>query len=163
MIRDATEEDARSIAEIYNHYILNSVITFEEETVNIVDMKNRIKAIQASGFSCLVAEDAGKVIGYAYSSKWQDRSAYRHTAEVTVYLSHTIKSEGWGTKLYNELFYRLREKSIHTVIGGITLPNPASIALHEKFGMKQVAHFKQVGFKFEQWLDVGYWQVQIDN
>ncbi len=162
MIREAKDQDAEAIAEIYNYYICNTVITFEEENLNPSDLVDRIQKVQESGYSWLVAEDKGKVIGYAYSSKWSDRAAYKNTAEVSVYLSPHIKSKGWGTKLYEALFSRLRERSIHVVIGGITLPNPASIAIHEKFGMEKVAHFKQVGYKYGEWLDVGYWQVQLN-
>jgi phosphinothricin acetyltransferase len=108
-----------------------------------------------------VAEDAGAVIGYAYAAKWNARSAYRHTVETSIYLSHLSVSRGWGTRLYQTLFDMLRNQSIHVVIGGITLPNPASIALHEKFGIKKVAHFMEVGYKFGQWLDVGYWQSEL--
>ncbi|MFT4928312.1 MAG: L-amino acid N-acyltransferase YncA [Phenylobacterium sp.] len=119
--------------------------------------------VQDTGFLWLVAQDNGKVVGYAYSSQWKNRGAYKHTAEVSAYITHTVKSKGWGTKLYNVLFASLREKSIHVVIGGLTLPNPASVAIHEKFGMEKVAHFKQTGYKFGQWLDVGYWQVQLKD
>lgn len=162
MIREATEMDAEAIAEIYNYYIRNSVITFEEDEVDSANIASRIHKVTASGFSWLVATDEGKIVGYAYSSKWNERAAYRNTAEVSVYLSKSATSKGLGTELYNDLFSRLKDKGIHIVIGGITLPNPASVALHEKFGMEKVAHFKEVGFKFGQWLDVGYWQVKID-
>jgi L-amino acid N-acyltransferase YncA len=108
-------------------------------------------------------EDVGVVIGYAYAGKWNVRSAYRHTVETTVYLSNSTLSKGWGTRLYQALFDTLRDKSIHTIVGGITLPNPASIALHEKFGMKKVAHFSEVGYKFGKWLDVGYWQMELKS
>ncbi len=125
------------------------------------DILERIQKVTGSSLPWLVAEDGGVVIGYAYAGKWNVRSAYRHTVESTVYLSHSSVSKGWGIGLYTALFDRLRQKSIHTVIGGITLPNPASVALHEKFGMKKVAHFSEVGYKFGQWLDVGYWQTEL--
>jgi len=163
MIREAEDNDATAIAEIYNFYIRNTVITFEEDDLEVNEFIKRIQKVQTSGYCWLVAEEKGQVIGYAYSSKWNERSAYKNTAEVSVYLSHTAKTQGWGTKLYTELFNSLRKKSIHVVIGGITLPNAASVALHEKFGMEKVAHFKQVGYKFGQWLDVGYWQAQLKN
>jgi L-amino acid N-acyltransferase YncA len=161
MIRAATESDARAIADIYNYYIANSVVTFEELTVSQNDIFERIQKVTGSDLPWLVAEDEGAVIGYAYAGKWNVRSAYRHTVETTVYLSNSSVSKGWGTKLYTALFDNLRHNLIHVVIGGITLPNPASIALHEKFGMKKVAHFKAVGYKFGQWLDVGYWQTEL--
>jgi L-amino acid N-acyltransferase YncA len=161
MIRTATESDAQAIADIYNYYIANTVVTFEELPVSQSDILERIQKVTGSSLPWLVAEDGGTVIGYAYAGKWNVRSAYRHTVESTVYLSHSSVSKGWGTKLYTALFDTLRQKSIHTVIGGITLPNPASIALHEKFGMKKVAHFSEVGYKFGKWLDVGYWQTEL--
>ncbi|WP_163833414.1 arsinothricin resistance N-acetyltransferase ArsN1 family B [Spartinivicinus ruber] len=161
MIRQAKPCDAENIANIYNHYISNTVITFEEESISADEMNNRIQEIMSMGLPWLIAEKNGEIVGYAYASKWNGRCAYRFSVEATVYLSPSAKSEGWGTKLYEELFSMLRESSIHVVIGGIALPNPASIALHEKFGMEKVAHFKEVGFKFGQWVDVGYWQVEL--
>ncbi len=110
----------------------------------------------------LVAEnDSGVVVGYAYASKWKGRCAYRHSAEVTVYLAPDAAAQGVGTRLYEALFSELRDRGIHTAIGGIALPNPPSVALHEKFGMKKVAHFAEVGHKFDRWIDVGYWQVVL--
>ena len=163
MIRPATESDPPVIADIYNHYIQNTVATFEEQTVSQDDIAGRIAKVKGLDLPWLVAEDHGAVIGYAYATAWSNRSAYKHTVETSVYLSHTAVSKGWGTQLYTTLFDLLRCKPIHAVIGGVTLPNPASIALHEKFGMKQVAHFKEVGYKFGQWLDVGYWQTELKS
>lgn len=162
MIREATVKDAAAIARIYNHYIRETTVTFEEDSCSEDDLVARIKKTQASGFCWLVAEDQGEIVGYAYSSEWRNRPAYRNTVEISVYVLHTLHSRGWGSRLYEALFSRLREASLHIAIGGITLPNQASIALHEKFGMEKIAHFRQVGFKFGEWLDVGYWQVQLD-
>ena len=163
MIREATEQDAKAMAEIYNHYIRNTVITFEEDEVDEHDFIDRIRKIQKSGFSWLVAIDDNEIIGYAYSSQWNERAAYRNTAEVSAYLSPSVIAKGWGTRLYEVLFASLRNKAIHIVIAGVTLPNPASVAIHEKFGMEKVAHFKEVGYKQGKWLDVGYWQVKLDT
>lgn len=158
MIRDAISTDALAIAEIYNHYIRNTIVTFEEKDVSESDINSRILEIVEAGLPWLVVEENAEILGYAYGSKWSGRCAYRYSVEITVYLSPSAVSKGLGTQLYNELFSRLKEKSIHIVIGGISLPNAASIALHEKFGMEKVAHFKEVGFKFGEWIDVGYWQ-----
>lgn len=163
MIREVTHSDAQVIAEIYNHYVRNTVITFEEEEVTASEMIARIEKILSSGFSWLVAVVDGQVIGYAYSSKWHARSAYRHTAEVSVYLSPNQQTKGWGSKLYKHLFNTLQEKSIRIAIGCIALPNRESVALHEKFGMQKVGHFREVGLKFGEWIDVGYWQVQLSG
>ena len=163
IIRAATDSDAQVIADIYNYYIAHTVVTFEEQPVSWRDILDRMAKVADSNLPWLVAADAGVVVGYAYAAKWNARSAYRHTAESTVYLSHTAVANGWGTRLYQALFDKLRLAAIHSVIGGITLPNPASVALHEKFGMKKVAHFKEVGYKFGRWLDVGYWQVELKD
>lgn len=162
MIRDVVESDSATLSDIYNYYIANSVITFEEQLISANNMKNRITDISNDNLPWLVAENnEKKVVGYAYASRWRARSAYRYSVEITVYLDHTTKNKGLGTQLYQALFNELEQKSIHTVIGGITLPNDASVALHEKFGMEKVAHFKEVGYKFNQLLDVGYWQVNL--
>ena len=161
MIRQITPNDFDAIANIYNHYVSNSVISFEEIPVSTAEMKARVNNVLTKGLPWLVAEKAGEVIGYAYACQWKLRSAYKNSVEVSVYLSHLKTSQGVGTALYETLFEQLKGR-FHTAIGGITLPNPASVALHEKFGMRKVAHFKEVGFKFEQWLDVGYWQVNIN-
>ncbi len=161
MIREARQEDAEAIAEIYRYYIQNTVITFEEGDIDAIGIAARINKVQESGFSWLVAVEKEDVMGYAYASSWNDRTAYRHTAEITIYLSYTSQAKGWGTKLYEALLQSLRHQRIHSVIGSITLPNPASVAIHEKFGMVKVGHFKEVGYKFGKWLDVGYWQMQL--
>lgn len=161
MIREVNSSDAENIASIYNHYISNTVITFEEATISANQMNDRVQEIVSTGLPWLVAEENGEIVGYAYASMWNGRCAYRFSVEITVYLSPYSVSKGWGTKLYEVLFSKLKEISIHVVIGGIALPNPVSVALHERFGMKKVAHFKEVGFKFGEWVDVGYWQVEL--
>ena len=162
MIRDAQEKDFKAIAEIYNYYIRHTVITFEENEIDQVEISTRINKVKSSGYWWLVLEENSQVVGYAYATKWQERSAYRNTAEVAVYLHHQSMGKGSGTALYKELFQRLKAKGLHIIIGGIALPNTSSEKLHEKFGMEKVAHFKEVGYKFGQWVDVGYWQVQIN-
>lgn len=162
MIRNVFAKDMHSIAEIYNHYICETAITFETETVSPNIMNDRIEKIQSDDLPWLIAADnKGKVIGYAYASKWRERFAYRFSVEITVYISPESLGIGFGAKLYTALFIELKRRSTHSVIAGITLPNQASVALHEKFGLKKVAHFKEVGFKFNQWQDVGYWQAVI--
>jgi phosphinothricin acetyltransferase len=161
VIRSATSSDADSIARIYNHYILNTIITFEEQTVSAQEIAGRIAEANSASLPWLVAEQDGQIVGYAYASKWKGRSAYRFSVESSAYLDPNAVGNGYGTKLYEHLFASLRECGIHLVIGGIALPNPASVALHEKFGLKKVAHFNEVGFKFEKWIDVGYWQLKL--
>ncbi len=158
VIRPATISDAEAVARIYNHYIANTTITFEERAITSSQMAERIGKVASASLPWLVAEHDGRVNGYAYATQWKERSAYRFSVEITVYLATEAIGRGIGSALYEALFAELDKRGVHAAIGGIALPNPASVALHEKLGMKQVAHFEQVGFKFGQWLDVGYWQ-----
>jgi phosphinothricin acetyltransferase len=150
--------DAQAISDIYKYYITDTTITFEEQPVSAAQMAGRIQEILAASLPWLVIEQSGRVVGYAYASKWKARSAYRYSVETSVYLQHGIAGKGLGSQLYQALFDALKARGFHVAIGGIALPNEASVALHEKFGMQKVAHFEQVGFKFGQWIDVGYWQ-----
>ncbi len=163
MIRSATAEDAQRIAEIYNYYTRNTVITFEEIPVPEQEMRERIEDVLGAGLPWLVADTGQGVLGFAYAGEWKGRCAYRHSVEITIYLHHECGGSGWGSRLYEALFEELRAGTTHVAIAGIALPNEASIALHEKFGMEKVAHFAEVGFKFERWLDVGYWQLILDS
>ena len=158
MIRLARSTDAAAICEIYNHYVLRTPITFEELAVTDGEMAARI-AETIEVFPWLVWEDAHGIIGYAYASKWKARSAYRHSAESTVYLQQDRVGQGIGRQLYAELLDRLRKTGLHCVIGGIALPNVPSQKLHEALGFKKVAQFEQVGWKFGKWIDVGYWEL----
>lgn len=159
MIRAVTANDASSICNIYNPYITDTVVTFEEEVITAADIAKRIAKVESEGLPWLVAEgDLGEILGYAYATTWRDRYSFRFTVEITAYLSTEHTSKGLGTQLYQALFDELKRKNIHCAIAGITLPNEASIALHEKFAMEKVAHFKEVGLKFNRWLDVGFWQ-----
>jgi L-amino acid N-acyltransferase YncA len=157
-IRAATLSDAAAIADIYNHYVKETVVTFEEGPVSAAEIARRIEEVQSASLPWLVAEEGPDVAGYAYATRWKARSGYRFSAEITVYLAPGRAGQGIGSKLYSELFPLLQARGIHAVMGGIALPNKASVALHEKFGLRKVAHFEQVGFKFDRWIDVGYWQ-----
>jgi phosphinothricin acetyltransferase len=159
MIRPALPGDADAIASIYNHYVSTTVISFEEQAVRTHDMAARIAAVQAATLPWLVYEDAAHgVIGYAYAGKWKERSAYRHAVETSVYLHRAHTGNGVGTQLYAHLLALLREAGLHTAIGGIALPNQASVRLHEQLGFEPVARFREVGHKFGRRIDVGYWQ-----
>ena len=163
MIREVHPSDVKSICEIYNYYIQNSTCTFEEERISPAGLVARIKKIKACQLPWLVAEKNEQVIGYAYASPWRVRSAYRFSVEVSVYVDKQFSKQGWGQQLYSALFYNLRDLGKRTAIAGITLPNAESVQFHEKMGMKKVAHFEKVGFKFSRWLDVGYWQFSLED
>jgi phosphinothricin acetyltransferase len=160
MLRTVRPDDAPSIAEIYNHYILNSPATFEEVPVTADEMCRRILET-APTYPWFVCEEDGKLLGYCYGRKWRERAAYRHSVEVSVYLYPSSVGKGRGSALLDALLAELRIRTVHSVIGGVSLPNDASVALLEKFGFRPVAHFKEVGNKFGQWIDVGYWQLLL--
>jgi len=162
MIRSVTIDDTRAISDIYNYYVQNTIITFEVQSVSIDDMQIRIKEVTDS-LPWLVLEEQGNIIGFAYANKWRSRSAYRFSVESTIYLAPHAIGRGLGRRLYEALISDLGRHYLHCVISGIALPNPASIALHEKMGFKKVAHFKEVGWKFNRWIDVGYWELIMDS
>ena len=157
-IRAASAADGDSVAAIYGHYVLGTVVTFEEAAVPGRVMGERIDAVLGAGLPWLVAVEDGRVTGYAFASVWNARSAYRHTVECTAYLAPEATGRGLGAQLYEELFAQLRQLGVHAVIAVITLPNPASVALHERFGLRPAGVFHEVGLKFGAWIDVGYWQ-----
>ena len=157
-IRAAAAEDGAALARIYNHYIASTVVTFEELAVSAAEMGARVAEISAAKLPWLVAQSPAGVSGFAYASRWKGRCAYRHSLESSIYLEPAAIGQGLGTALYSTLLARLEELGCHAVIGGIALPNQGSVALHEKLGMRKVAHFTEVGFKFGRWVDVGYWQ-----
>lgn len=160
MIRHVELSDAYDICGIYNEYITTSKITFEEEALPVEEIISRIKNV-TQNYPWLVYEKDDEVLGYTYAARWKERSAYRHTVETGIYIDSNHVGKGIGTKLKGELLKELRDRSIHCVISGIALPNPASTALCKKFGFKKVAHFKEVGLKFNDWIDVGYWQLLL--
>ena len=161
MIRPAKNSDAQAIVDIYNYYIVNSTVTFEEKPNDAADISERIQETESQKLPYIVCEKDGSIVGYAYASKWKGRCAYQFSVEITVYLAPQSTGEGHGTALYEALFFELRKRSLHVAIAGIALPNPGSVALHEGFGMKKVAHFEEVGFKFGAWVDVGYWHCKL--
>lgn len=160
-VRAATAADAAALAAIYNHYVVHTVVTFEEDIITVDEMRRRMDDVASASLPWLVAEHDGCIAGYAYATNWRTRSGYRFSAEATVYLAPEAGRRGIGSHLYGELFPLLKARGMHAVVGGIALPNEGSVALHEKFGMTQVAHFKETGFKFGRWVDVGYWEVTL--
>lgn len=161
-MRSVTECDAAQLCDIYNYYALHTTITFEVEAVSAGVMTLRIQESVKDGLRgppWLVWEEDERVLGFCYASTWKARSAYRHSVESTVYVHPDYLRRGIGLRLYEALLAELRLRGIHAVIGGIALPNAASIGLHERLGFEKVAHFREVGRKFDRWIDVGYWQL----
>lgn len=162
MIRKVSINDVTAITDIYNYYIRNSVANLEETEVDESFFKDKILK-DATRFPWLVYEENHKIIGFAYASEWKARSGYKKSAELTVYLHHNNASKGIGSQLYKAVIDRLKEMDVHVAMGGISLPNEASVRLHEKFGFEKVAHYKEIGYKFNKWVDVGYWQLIINK
>ena len=156
-IRTAESEDVAAIARIYNFYVENTHHTFEVEPVAESEMLARINQV-LENYPYLVCEKDDEILGYCYAARYKPRAAYRHSVEISVYVRNETVSKGIGSALYTELFELLKSQPIHAIIAGIALPNDASIRLHERFGFEKVAHFREVGFKFGRWIDVGYWE-----
>ena len=160
MIRPAAAADAPRIAEIYNHHVRETLVTFEEQPVGDDEMARRITETAAT-CPWLVSEVGGVVAGYSYASSWKRRSAYRFAAESTIYMATQFSGRGLGAELYRALIAEMRSRGLHCAIGGISLPNPASVALHEKLGFRHIGQFREVGWKFGGWVDVGYWELVL--
>jgi phosphinothricin acetyltransferase len=160
MIRAIEPKDLQKVCDIYNHYILTTNASFEVDPVAMEEMQRRVNEV-TSTHPWLVCEEDDDVVGFAYASKWKPRPAYRFTSEVTIYLDKDHLGKGIGKMLYQELFARLKVMGIHSMIATIAIPNENSIQLHESFGFKQVGQFKEMGNKFGEWLDVGYWHCMV--
>jgi L-amino acid N-acyltransferase YncA len=161
-IRACEPEDVKSICEIYNYYVKNTTVTFEENTVDHSEMLKRLETYTKT-YPWFVCEVDRNVVGYAYATKWKDRGAYKHSAELTIYLKNTNMGKGYGKALYAVLLDALYSMNCHLVLAGIALPNETSIKLHESFGFRKAAHFSEIGHKFDNWIDVGYWEKKNPN
>lgn len=156
-IRKAELKDASQIADVYNYYVQQTHHTFETEPLGAEEMEKRIADV-TEDYPFLVAEEDGAIVGYAYATQFKMRQAYEYASEVSIYVRNAAKQKGLGTQLYMQLFEELQETDIHAVVAGISLPNDASVAFHERLGFEKVAHFKEVGYKLGRWIDVGYWE-----
>jgi phosphinothricin acetyltransferase len=160
MIRPVKTADAPAICGIYNHYITNTAVSFEEDPVSTAEMEGRIRTITAK-YPWFVWEEGGEALAYAYVNTWKERAAYRYAAELSVYVRPGKEGQGLGGKLMTHLLEAVNKMEIHTLVSGITIPNERSVALHEKFGFQKIAHFNEIGFKLDRWQDVGYWELVI--
>ncbi len=152
--------DAGACAAIYAPSVAASPTSFELEPPDAAALARRIAAYSAS-HQFLVAERGGEVLGYAYACPHAERPAYRWSVETSVYVDAGHHGEGLGRALYTELFERLRGQGFHVAIAGITLPNPASVGLHESMGFEPVGVLRRIGWKLGAWHDVGWWQLQL--
>jgi phosphinothricin acetyltransferase len=155
LVRPAVAEDVPAIMAIYNHYVETSPATFD---IDPVSLENRLAWFEHFGptgpFRLVVAEQDGTVIGYAGSGKFREKAAYSTSVEMTVYVHPEARSRGIGARMYERLFELLADEPIHRFYAGVTLPNPASVALHHQFGFKDIGVYDEVGYKLGQ-----YWSV----
>jgi phosphinothricin acetyltransferase len=157
LIRDASLADAAACAAIYTPYVIDTAITFEIEPPGAADFAKRIAAA-ARTHAWLVAEDADRVVGYAYGGPYKERAAYRWACEVSVYLEVGRRRSGAGRALYSELFGRLARRGFRTAVAGMTLPNDASVGLHRAMGFEPVGTYRRIGWKHDRWHDVEWVQ-----
>ncbi len=156
-VRPAVRDDLSRLTEIYNHYVVNTPITFDIETYTV-----ELREIWFSQFSergryrLMVAEENGLVLGYAGTTRFRPKAAYDTTVETTIYCAREATGKGVGSLLYGALFETLKDEDVNRVVGGYTLPNPASAALHQRFGFKPIGIFTQVGRKFGRYWDVSW-------
>ncbi len=156
-VRQAAVTDAQAIAEIYRPVVESTTISFEVTAPNDAEIARRIVETMRA-YPWLVAEHGPNVVGYAYASRHRERPCYRFSVDVSVYVAPGARRRGLARLLYTQLFARLSREGFHRAFAGITLPNDASVALHRGLGFEPVGVYKEVGRKFEQWLDVSWWQ-----
>jgi phosphinothricin acetyltransferase len=156
LIRPGREADAPGLTDLYNHYVRETPITFDLELFSVEQRRAWLRGFAPAGrHRLLVAERGGSVVGFACSHRFRDKAAYDTSVETTVYLAPGAVGAGLGTRLYAALFAALAGEDVHRALAGVTLPNPASLALHRRFGFEPVGVFHQVGYKFGR-----YWDVQ---
>ncbi len=156
-VRAAEPSDAEAIQAIYAPLVEATIISFEERPPSVAEMAERIRRTLAD-YPYLVAERQGVVLGYTYAGPHRARPAYRFSVDVTAYVAETARGQGVGRRLYAALLAELARRGFHTAFAGIALPNPASVALHEALGFRHLGTYREVGYKFDRWHDVGWWQ-----
>ena len=156
-IRPALPDDAAAVAAIYAPIVRDTPISFEIDPPDAQEMRRRIEAT-ASHTPWLVCTDGDAVAGYAYATRHRERAAYRWSVEVSVYLHESARGRGIGAAVYEALLRILRIQGFHRAFAGITLPNPASVRLHESADFTPLGVYRSVGFKCGAWHDVGWWE-----
>jgi L-amino acid N-acyltransferase YncA len=154
-LRDARPEDCEQMLAIYAPFVSDTAVSFELEPPSLAEFSERVSKYQ-KGWAWLVAEDNGRVLGYAYGSLHRERLAYQWSTEVSVYIAPFAHRRGLGKALYEALFEALAARGFCNAYAIVTLPNAASVGLHESVGFKQVGLFPKIGRKFEQWHDIAW-------
>lgn len=158
-IRSVRPEDAATIQAIYAPFVNDTAVSFEQEIPSVAEMAGRIAAL-VPHFPYLVVED-NEVLGYAYASPHRKRAAYRWSCEVSVYLAPSARGKGVGRTLYAELLAQARSHGLLNAYAGITLPNDASVGLHESLGFEAIGVYRDVGYKLGRFWDVGWWGLRL--
>ena len=162
-VREATADDLQQIVDIYNHYIVHTPITFDLAPMTVADRREWFGQFSSTGRHRLfVAVDDSAVVGYVGSHQFRTKAAYDTTVETTVYCAPAAIGRGVGTRLYTALFEAIASEDIHVLLAGITLPNEASVALHERFGFTLAGVTHAVGRKFDRYWDVGWFERKLD-
>jgi phosphinothricin acetyltransferase len=159
-VRPATVDDLEALTDIYNHYVVNTAITFDLRTFAASERRGWFDDHRdSSPHRLLVATDASsRCLGYASSCRWRPKPAYNTTVETSVYCHPEALGRGCGTALYTALFAVLESEDVHRVVAGVSLPNPASVSLHQRFGFRPVGVFHAVGRKFDKFWDVAWFE-----
>ncbi len=159
-IRLATEADAPDMLTIYAPVVRETAISFELDPPSVAEFSRRVRNTLPN-MAWLVCEIEGRVAGYAYAGPLRSRLAYQWSVETTVYVRPDFYRFGVGTAVYTSLFACLRIQGYRNAYGGIALPNPASVALHERLGFTHIGTYRKVGYKLGAWHDVGWWQLEL--
>lgn len=155
------ERDAARVAEIYRPAVEGNYISFEETAPKANEMAERMRKVLARMPWLVADEESGGVVGYAYASPHRERAAYRWSVDISVYVDPAWHGRGIGRLLYDELLERLRGQGFVNAYAGVTLPNPASVALHEAIGMTLVGVYRRVGYKLGEWRDVAWFELRL--
>jgi phosphinothricin acetyltransferase len=157
-IRPAVEEDLRDIATIYNHEVANSIATFDLEAPTLDYWHEKLSGNHKGDHMLVAVDSDGDVVGYAYSWSYRPRPAYSLTRETSIYLDPSVRGKGVGRRLYPALLDAMADAGVHAAVALVALPNPGSVALHKACGFEHVGTMREVGYKFDQWIDVEWYQ-----
>ena len=160
-IRNATENDLQQMLDIYNEIIENTTAVFQYDLHTLKQRKEWFAKKQEENYPVFVAEENNVIVGFSTFGQFRNWQAYQYSVENSVYIKADRRGKGIGKLLLQPLIDAAKQMQLHTIIAGIVADNEASIALHKQFGFVEVAHFKEVGYKFERWLDLKFLQLML--
>lgn len=160
IVRPGSRDDLEQLNDLYNHYVRTSPVTFDIDEISMEERRTWFDGF-GGRYKLFLAVDGDRVLGYSHSKSFRPKQAYETSVEVTVYVADDAHGRGAGAQLYQALFDALADEDVHRAYAGITMPNPASVALHEKFGFRQVAYFTEQGRKFDKYWDVAWFEKEL--